>query len=592
MRSWFEILRTSDGKTIEDIRQAWPIAKNNLLDFNCKITCVRGLMSNVLYILIKGDWDPIAFNYWKDPDKAGWAIVDWSVSPDIVAAAITKSYFSKDLTRAALHYNGKGMEGGIDTDITFRHLKSRKDFYDSDLQYKAALETILSGCTWPNERVHEAFPHVDNICTRCNGAVDSALHCFWTCPCNANFEHEAVTSTQKLVAQAAKEAADYPCLWLRGILPSKFTTLDPIHDPTDDINSEYLNPEQLDWTSHTYYGDASGGKNIKYKTLRRVGCAVVQILENGDLNFGAHFNLPGPVQTVGRGELYALHFLINRLIPWSTACYVTDNKNVYDTFNKGKLSAMNSSNCDLWKDIYRLMDTKTLQIQVRWMNSHLRELHNEGKLPEGLPEGISWYDVDANDVADKYADIAAEKAQLPDSVTASPIRYMELTQKIQKRLTHILLNLPPRKIEKISKPVPQPRIGVAQLIHKTNHNLVVSKNRLTCKDCFNSFRTDDPACKHWLTSHCFKNTLAPHVKHIRLATDANFHIGNQTIHSSHNMFSYKGLLFCFKCGAHGSKKLNLLSKQCEQATLTGERALKYILRGDKPPGITEWPDEQ
>ena len=109
---------------------------------------------------------------------------------------------------------------------------------------------------------------------------------------------------------------------------------------------------------------------------------------------------------------------------------------------------MNSSNCDLWKDTYSLMDTKNLQIQVRWMNSHLRELHNEGKLPEGLPEGISWYDVDANDVADKYADIATEKAQLPDSVTASPIRYMELTQKIQKRLTHILLNLPPRKSRK------------------------------------------------------------------------------------------------------------------------------------------------
>ena len=103
--------------------------------------------------------------------------------------------------------------------------------------------------------------------------------------------------------------------------------------------------------------------------------------------------------------------------------------------------------------------------------------------------------------------------------------------------------------------------------------------------------TDDPTCKHWLTSHCLKNAIAPQVKHIQLASDASIHIGNQVVHNSHNLFSYRGLLFCFKCGAFGSKKLNLLSKQCEQATYTGERALKYILRGDKPPSLTEWPDE-
>ena len=103
--------------------------------------------------------------------------------------------------------------------------------------------------------------------------------------------------------------------------------------------------------------------------------------------------------------------------------------------------------------------------------------------------------------------------------------------------------------------------------------------------------TDDPTCKHWLTSHCLKNAIAPQVKHIQLASDASIHIGNQVVHNSHNLFSYRGLLFCFKCGAFGSKKLNLLSKQCEQATYTGERALKYIFRGDKPPSLTEWPDE-
>ena len=72
-----------------------------MIEFNCKIICVKGLMSNVIYILIKGEWNPRQYNCWEDPHKSQWAIVNWSVSPDIVAAEITKSYFNKDLRRAA-----------------------------------------------------------------------------------------------------------------------------------------------------------------------------------------------------------------------------------------------------------------------------------------------------------------------------------------------------------------------------------------------------------------------------------------------------------------------------------------------------------
>ena len=76
-------------------------------------------------------------------------------------------------------------------------------------------------------------------------------------------EHEYVESTQKLVDKAAKEAEESPCLWLRGILPIKFVQIDSKYDPTDDIISEYINPEQLDWASHTYYGTArSRGETI------------------------------------------------------------------------------------------------------------------------------------------------------------------------------------------------------------------------------------------------------------------------------------------------------------------------------------------
>ena len=67
------------------------------------------------------------------------------------------------------------------------------------------------------------------------------------------------------------------------------------------------------------------------------------------MNFGASFNLPGEVQTVGRGELFALWYLAEQLQVNSDISFITDNLNVHDTFHKGSIAARNSNNCDLWK---------------------------------------------------------------------------------------------------------------------------------------------------------------------------------------------------------------------------------------------------
>ena len=96
------------------------------------------------------------------------------------------------------------------------------------------------------------------------------------------------------------------------------------------------------------------------------------------------------------------------------------------------MAAMNSNNCDLWPDIYNLINSKHLQITIRWMPSHLRELHEKGKLPNGLIEGVTGFDVDANEIADAYAGEAAKAAQVPRGVTYQPIRYMYLITEIQK----------------------------------------------------------------------------------------------------------------------------------------------------------------
>ena len=69
----------------------------------------------------------------------------------------------------------------------------------------------------------------------------------------------------------------------------------------------------------------------------------------------------------------------------------------------------------MWKEIFDNIGNKCLQVNVRWMPSHTKE---DG---EELPEGVSQFDVDANDTADKLAGEAARRAQLPDAVAWLPI---------------------------------------------------------------------------------------------------------------------------------------------------------------------------
>ena len=127
-------------------------------------------------------------------------------------------------------------------------------------------------------------------------------------------------------------------MWFRGILPKELTVLPEGNQPIE-AQQLTINDTVKEWTSGTYYGDASGGKYTKYKMLRRVGCAVVSVDDEGQVVLRAHTPLPGPVQTVGRGELFALLILIQILEPCSDIVFVTDNYNVYNTYNQGPKSA-------------------------------------------------------------------------------------------------------------------------------------------------------------------------------------------------------------------------------------------------------------
>ena len=177
---------------------------------------------------------------------------------------------------------------------------------------KCLLETVLSGATWPAERISQSYPDVSPICCRCGEEPEDALHRYWTCKANHTIEDDKVQSTQDLVASAVAKCKEYPCLWSRGLLPAGFINIPPEADPVQTLDITYVNPEQACFGSGTYYGDASGGTHTRYPDIRRVGCAFAGIDHSGVLIFAAHFPLPGDVQTVSRGVPFALIALVRR----------------------------------------------------------------------------------------------------------------------------------------------------------------------------------------------------------------------------------------------------------------------------------------
>ena len=358
------------------------------------------------------------------------------MSPDIVAAAINRDLFLKELDRAQHHYNGKGIGAGIHIDATLAVLRNlNNDNYAS----KCLLETVLSAATWPNERIHDEIDkEYPSLCQRCGQAAESALHCFWQCEANNNICDPAVQDTQALCNKAVEASVDFPCLWLRGLLPAGLIVIPPEASPVNEDHISWVSKEPVHMCSGLYYGDASGGDFTRYKDIRRVGCAFVVIDEHGVLRFAAHFPLPGAVQTVSRGELYALVMLIRQAQEQSDIELITDNKGVNDKYNAGPKVASLSSNCDLYHELFRLLHDKQIRLKVRWMPSHLKE-------QDKRPVDVTLLDIKGNDLADQYAKEAAAKVQVPLQVSSNCVYYYNLVKDIQWRVITIIKNLPIRR---------------------------------------------------------------------------------------------------------------------------------------------------
>jgi predicted HD phosphohydrolase len=245
--------------------------------------------------------------------------------------------------------------------------------------------------------------------------------------------------------------------------------------------------------------------------------------------------------------------LVRLLVPLSNFEFVTGNQNVWRTFNGGPKSGANSANCDFYEDFFRTIHEKALKPAVRWMPSHLREKLAKGEITS-LPDGVTQFDITANDHADDLAGKAAEACRISDIITAPYIRDVQMIKHIQKRLTTIAMYLPLREKQEVTKPPVVPRVTREELLTTTSHNISINGNRYSCTACLSSFSIIDPGCKHWLSIQCVTPASILVQNHIPTKFNDSVHLGNRTSHVTHDLFNYRGIIYCKICGARHSMR--------------------------------------
>ena len=583
LNCWFKLLKNNKGDlhfSFVDLRDAWAKAKDTIVKSNYKQLHVKGILSNLIYTLFYIKWNPRSFDYWEDDTGQGWQL-DLYSNPKVIIIAMIKSYNLIQCKQSAYGRNGKGMENGCDWNLSLSLHRSLKG--PQNYPARCALETISTGACWPEDRILECNALHDATCKRC-GMPDSDLHTFWTCEHNNNLEDSEVVGTQKLIDRAVAESEEYPCLWLRGILPSNLSTIPDEYLPNNNTVHTYVSYstpiEDCIVTSGLYYGDASGGTFSSYPKLTRCGVGFCKVDRHTEQRlWGVQLNLPGLVQTVPRAELFALHFLVNEAQPESVIEFVTDNQKNSQTFNKGEPYARNSINADLFKHIFYNIAKNKLKLTVRWIPSHISE-----KLRKNpnyvIPEFVSQLDIKANDWADELAGNAAHSVEVPLNVSAPYLYYFHLTRRIQKRHVAILCSLPnrPKHIPKVKLP----KEDLCTIIAASKHVIFWPKsnpNWITCARCSCTMHSKAVGVKAWINSQCVgigKSTDRPIP-----VFDKLIHIGNNIIHHTHKIYTVADIFYCICCGSNVNVKMKKLKDPCTKTrTKAGQDFLNKINSGN------------
>ena len=136
------------------------------------------------------------------------------------------------------------------------------------------------------------------------------------------------------------------------------------------------------WGGGEYHTDATGCIYISIPEARRVCVAVTRLTADSEAQLGIQWwlycGLPGTIQTMSRGELYAIVMTIAGLAWYLTVMFVTDCLPLHDGIVGHRCTG---ANADLWCHLCELVDNKEFTVQVRWIKQHTWTTHHGSSIP-------------------------------------------------------------------------------------------------------------------------------------------------------------------------------------------------------------------
>ena len=588
---------------------------------------VSGPLSATVATLEDQGWDLQSQLRWRDPAGDEWipsfdeSAVDKSVILSVAAGFARQKLWE----RASAHWCGKGVEGGVDWRTSMalhRHISTLKapcsisaSQVDRDMELEALvdestpehwpdtalawLELLLCGGYWPAQRFHDLHPEVPALCPRCRREPETALHLLWTCPANQYLDDSRVVSTQDLVQSAVDGAELWPCLWLRGLLPSRLVP----------VNTPHVDDELLwfvgryppgGWSSGVYFTDGSGGPYSSYPSIRRCGVGICVIDMNADFHnpdadpliWGAYLALPGPLQTVPRSELYAVMVIVERA---SVGLFEvrSDAKIIVDLYARGRAACLSAEHSDLWRRIWSILDRGVVILRLVWVKGHSDEF---AIAEQYMVEPVNVF---GNTYADALADRAAEEHQvsLQDAITTR--WHFSAVRNIQARAIVILMSTLQRRSSAtmVPKVVALRAPTIAGLAVTSQHEFNVLGRVLHCCKCHGVSPSSASGRKQWLATSCRPDVARDSelsvgvTRPTRLQAGRSVRVGHVTLHASHTLCVFRGLFFCSSCGFNASVKAQKLVAQCSGpgSDGAGKRRAARLLAGKLPSGLSNWP---
>ena len=126
LKSWIATVKQMNKlNKLHNLRTAWSTAVKHYKQLPTPIpkAKARGIMSNIITLLLDMQWKPLTYNCWQDPDDNFVVLDDYTIAPHNFAKTLYKWYTHPDFIRAERHFDGRGIAQGIDYNTTLSVLR-------------------------------------------------------------------------------------------------------------------------------------------------------------------------------------------------------------------------------------------------------------------------------------------------------------------------------------------------------------------------------------------------------------------------------------------------------------------------------------